>query len=130
MSSAAVEGDGLSTMSQAGPFLPTPNQAKQIIRTVGRRNLAYAAGTVALATLASVTEGLTHGFEGGIVMAAMILWVGGSFLCFGLNALLVLGWVSDQLRGGVPMIAAPVSHALIGCALPVAAVVFGGALMP
>lgn len=117
-------------MSQAGLLLPTLNWPRRFIRTVGRRNVAYATGTVALTALASVTEGFRHGFEGGGgMMAAMILWAGGSFLFFGLNALLLLGWVIDQLRDGVPMIAAPVSHAVIGCALSVAAVVFGGALM-
>lgn len=113
-----------------GPHLSPPTRAGQFARTVGRRNVAYVAGTLVLAVLALAIELESHGFDRGSgIMLAMMAWMGGSLLFFGGNALLVLGWIVDQIRGGVPMIASPVSRALIGCMLPVLTFALGMALV-
>ena len=92
-----------------------PSRARQIARAVGRRNVAYVGGTMVLFALALLVEQLTYGNDRGAgVMGGMILWIAGSALFLGINVLLIGGWVIDQIKGGVPMIAAPVSRALIG----------------
>lgn len=113
-------------MSQAGFPSPAPDQAKGFTGAVGRRNVAYVVGTLALLAFALLIEQFTHWHDrGASVLAGMMLWGIGSVVFFGINVLLIGGWVIDQIRGGVPMIAAPVSRAVIGCALPVVVLVIG-----
>lgn len=107
-------------MPQAGMPVPMPDRARELAGTVGRRSVAYVIGTLVLAALAWLLEQLAHGNDRGAgVLAGTMLWAIGSVTFFGLNALLILGWVIDQTRSRAPMFASPVARALIGCALPV-----------
>lgn len=116
-------------MSQAGSPFPAPDRAKGLTGAVGRRNVAYVVATLVLLALALLIEQFANGNDRGAgVLAGMLLWGLGSVVFFGINTLLILGWMVDQVRGGVPMVASPVSRAVLGCALPVVVLVIGMAL--
>lgn len=89
----------------------------RITRAVGRRNVAYGIGTLALFVL-GLLDGSLHGYG---AFGAMVVWVAASLVFLGVNVMLILGWAIDQARGGVPMVASPVLRALLACALSLAA---------
>lgn len=98
---------------------------------MGRRNVAYLACTALVdAALLVIIFLDPPGLDGVTALAeTCIVWLCASGVFFAVNALLVLGWAVDRLKGGAPIIAAPVSHAVIGCALPTAVVLVGMAFI-
>lgn len=114
-------------MSRVGfPFQQRP-KTRQIVGAFGRRNVAYVAFTLLLLVLLLARSIVGPWGTDGVVQAAgvCLLWLAVSGLFSLVSALLILAWIVDQLRGEVPMVATPVSRALIGCGLPGALVLVG-----
>lgn len=111
---------------------PAPGRASRLVGAVGRRNAGYVAFLLALAAILLGASVVGPRGSAGVAVAAGVFLVAlaASLAFFALNALLVLGWVVDQLWGWMPVFRTPVSHALIGCALPVVILGIGMVFVP